>query len=300
MYAGHTQFCKVVFSPGNCHTLAKAEAAVLRFSYTVILLLVVPIVIVMLLDVLFYAKELFSKAEFFSMDDSVANAKSYSVPSIDLALLLRDRVFVSSERWAFSKTETLHRLKTIIDIAAFVFLVTNPLKPSDLLTPSKPKPLTGRKGRTSAKPVPPDDRNRDLSDNIDLAHSNVCPLCGMMQSSQVQAQPSVSKVSSNSSLSSSANIGEEVVSLLKSSATTDFWNVFCALWSNLLRKSLRALNTSSVVHMIEHQKANLSFWLSLHGLGQNSILSAKSNIFSRASMLLSGKRRWLRMMEHSQ
>lgn len=288
--------------------LAKTEAAVQRFSYLVVLMLMVPIAIYIALDVLFYAWELFAKADYADVVGSIFWNRSMSMLSVDMPALLRNRFIVSGKIWALPSPETLHRIKTLIEVAAFVMIITMPITANKAIPGERPRSSSpskrgrhkrsrqGTKGAANKAPPAPDvslfrlpglaavrsasapsQRYPDVAQECQT-HSDVCSLCGMAKDN--------SDVSSTNILKGIAFVTQHPLSV-----APDFWNGFRVLWSRLLRRSMRMLEGLSVVQVIKQHGI-----LDSHGIGRGSMFGA--GIVHASSRL--AKRKMMRLLEHSQ
>lgn len=310
MYAGHTQVCRVVFSPNGCTKLARAEAAVLSFSYTIILMLIVPIVIVMTLDLIFYVKELLAQANYSSVLGVFWWDLSSSGTSVKLSDLLRRYTVITSEKFVFADSETFHRVKTLVEVATFLLIVSSHLLPKSSFSPLKKPPMAannrGRiknsantKNTTNNQPVDSNpshlqfksshQKSRDGTDAA-LLYPNVCSLCGMSKSSPrlKNSTAAIKRVS--------------FVTKHKALSSPSFWDSFQFLWSSVLHRSMRMIEGLPVVQMLKYHKLNASIWLSPVGLGQSSLFTAKAASILRSTSRLPNpnKRRWVKMMGRSQ
>lgn len=307
MYAGHTQVCRMVLSPSGCLALAKTEAAVQRFSYLVILLLIVPIAIYLAVDLLVYAWQLLAKADFSEILSPLFWNRSMSILSVDLPKLLRTRFIVSDKIWNIPSVETFYRIKTVIEVVVFLMLISMPLNeayPSEK-SRSRSSSSDGKRGRhkrarqsqkglsneiplagktvsktsilSSSSNAMTESSNARLNQE-NLAHSDVCPLCGMSKD--------------NSSFNSKSILkGSAFITLHPLSGAPDFWNGFRMLWSRLLHRSMRALEGLSVVKAIKQNGV-----LNPRGIGRGSLFG--NGVVQATSRL--AKRKILRLLEHSQ
>lgn len=287
--------------------LAKAEAAVLRFSYTVILMLVVPIAIVMTLDLIFYVKELLLQANYPSFTNIFSWNIVTSGSSVKLSNLLQKYTVITSDKFVFADSETFYRIKTLVEVATFLLIVSSRLSPKSSFSPvrktSRAEIKRGRiKNAANARNLTKNNpqkhdidhlqskstlEKQNLEVAVPLAHPNVCSLCGMSKSSSVLKKPSASlkKI--------------VLVSKHKSLLPPTFWDSFQFLWSSLLRRSMRMIERSPLVQMLKYHEL-VPMWLSQLGLGKSSLFTSKAASIIRSSSRLPNKRRWVKMMGHSQ
>lgn len=289
--------------------LAKAEAAVLSFSYTVILMLVVPIAIVMTLDLVFYVKELIAQANYPSLTNTFSWNWTSPGSSVKLSDLLRRYTVVTSEKFVFANSETFYRIKTFVEVATFLLIVSSHLQPKSSFSPlKKPSSVAANKrGRiknaahikTIPKDYPQESINRSLqsfsspqnqrfqtSDPQD--RPNVCSLCRTsMPSSVLKETPtSLKRVS--------------FVSKHKPFSAPTFWDSFQFLWSGLLHRSMRMIKGLPALQMLKFQELNFPVGLSQLGLPKSSIFTSKAVSILCSTSRLPNKRRWVKMMGRSQ
>lgn len=328
MYAGQTQFCNVILSSDGCSALAKTEAVVQTFSYSVILILVVPITIVLFVDLVFYIKELLAQANY----KSITKTPFFdSVASVDFVQLLPSPLVIARDNWNFTKADTLYRMKTFFEVSAIVIFLSisysfhNSVKPVSEISPLVPRGKMKHSSRTSKKSVKkPSNKLLKIAPNIynqydddsshhhhihnSAIHSTHCdtqpiyhPLPPGTSSNQTNVFPLYCSLQDTSPAVKDSGIllkGITFVSLRDTIPSSRYWEAFRLFWSSFLRNSRRLLE--GLAPKLKFQDLNKFLWLSPNGIGFSSILNSRATLVSFSSSRLANKRHWVRLMGQTQ